>query len=105
MSRRTGALPIEQALETALQYCHVTEPETCSIGDCADRVLAEDMRAAISSPPFRRSAMDGFAVRSEDLCGASGQKPVVLTVLGDGTDHDRRRPAGGGGCRREAGER
>ena len=82
MSRRTGALPIEQALETALQYCHVTEPETCSIGDCADRVLAEDMRAAISSPPFRRSAMDGFAVRSEDLCGASGQKPVVLTVLG-----------------------
>ena len=82
MSRRTGALPIEQALETALQYCYVTEPETCSIGDCADRVLAEDMRAAISSPPFRRSAMDGFAVRSEDLCGASGQKPVVLTVLG-----------------------
>ena len=82
MSRRTGALEVEQALETALRYCRVTEPETCPIGDCADRILAEDMRAAISSPPFRRSAMDGFAVRSEDLCGASGQKPVVLTVLG-----------------------
>ena len=82
MSRRTGALEVEQALETALRYCRVTEPETCPIGDCADRVLAEDMRAAISSPPFRRSGMDGFAVRSEDLCGASGQKPVVLTVLG-----------------------
>ena len=82
MSRRTGALSVEQALETALKYCHVTEPEICAIGDCAERILAEDMRAAVSSPPFRRSAMDGFAVRSEDLCGASGQKPVVLTVLG-----------------------
>ena len=82
MSRRTGALEVEQALETALRYCRVTEPETCPIGDCADRILAEDMRAAVNSPPFRRSAMDGFAVRSEDLCGASGQKPVVLTVLG-----------------------
>ena len=82
MSRRTGALEVEQALETALRYCRVTEPETCPIGDCADRILAEDMRAAVNSPPFRRSARDGFAVRSEDLCGASGQKPVVLTVLG-----------------------
>ena len=66
MSRRTGALEVEQALETALRYCRVTEPETCPIGDCADRILAEDMRAAVNSPPFRRSAMDGFAVRSED---------------------------------------
>ena len=82
MSRKTDALSVEQALETALRFCRVTEPELCAIGDCADRILAEDMRAAISSPPFRRSAMDGFAVRSEDLCGASGQKPVILTVLG-----------------------
>ena len=82
MSRRTGALSVELALETALQYCHVTEPEICAIGDCAERILAEDMRAAVSSPPFRRSAMDGFAVRSEDLCGASDQRPVFLTVRG-----------------------
>ena len=82
MSRKTDALSVEQALETALRFCRVTEPELCAIGDCADRILAEDMRAAISSPPFRRSAMDGFAVRSEDLCGASGQKPVILTMLG-----------------------
>ena len=82
MSRRTGALKVEQALETALRYCRVTEPETCPIGDCADRILAEDMRAAVNSPPFRRSAMDGFAVRSEDLWGASERRPVVLTVRG-----------------------
>ena len=82
MKRKTGALSIEQALETALGSCRVTEPEICNIGDCAGRILAEDMRAAISSPPFRRSAMDGFAVRSEDLYGASGQSPVALTVLG-----------------------
>ena len=82
MSRKTDALSVEQALETALVSCRVTEPEICPIGDCAGRILAEDMCAAISSPPFRRSAMDGFAVRSEDLSGASVQNPVVLTVLG-----------------------
>ena len=82
MSRKTDALTVEQALETALVSCRVTEPEICPIGDCAGRILAEDMCAAISSPPFRRSAMDGFAVRSEDLSGASVQNPVVLTVLG-----------------------
>lgn len=82
MSRKTDALTVEQALETALVSCRVTEPEICPIGDCAGRILAEDMCVAISSPPFRRSAMDGFAVRSEDLSGASVQNPVVLTVLG-----------------------
>ena len=82
MSKKSGALSIEQALEIALASCRMTEAETCPIGDCAGRVLAEDMRAAISSPPFRRSAMDGFAVRSEDLRGASGRSPVVLTVPG-----------------------
>ena len=82
MKRKAGALSIEQALETALGTCRVAEPEICKIGDCAGRILAEDMRAAISSPPFRRSAMDGFAVRSEDLSGASVQNPVVLTVRG-----------------------
>ena len=82
MSKKSGALSIEQALEIALASCRVTAAETCPIGDCAGRILAEDMRAAISSPPFRRSAMDGFAVRSEDLRGASGQSPVVLTVRG-----------------------
>ena len=82
MSRKTDALSVEQALEIALGSCRVTESEICLIGDCAGRILAEDMRAAISSPPFRRSAMDGFAVRSEDLVGASVQNPVVLTVRG-----------------------
>ena len=82
MSRKKDALSVEQALEIALRSCRVTAPEICPIDDCAGRILAEDMRAAISSPPFRRSAMDGFAVRSEDLDGASEDKPVALTVRG-----------------------
>ena len=82
MSRKKDTLSVEQALEIALRSCRVTAPEICTIDDCAGRILAEDMRAAISSPPFRRSAMDGFAVRSEDLEGASEDKPVALTVLG-----------------------
>lgn len=49
---------------------------------CAGRVLAEDVRAAVSVPSFARSAMDGFAVRGEDTFGASDYDPVTLKVLG-----------------------
>lgn len=49
---------------------------------CAGRVLAEDVRAAVSVPGFARSAMDGFALRGADSFGASDYDPVSLKVLG-----------------------
>ncbi|MFE5339621.1 gephyrin-like molybdotransferase Glp [Isoptericola sp. NPDC056578] len=43
------------------------------------RVLARDATAAVALPGFDNSQMDGYAVRSADLDGASG--PVVLPVV------------------------
>ena len=40
--------------------------EPVSVLTCAGRVLAEEVRARIHVPSFRRSAMDGYAVRGED---------------------------------------
>ncbi len=46
------------------------------------KVLAEDVRAPIDYPPFDRSTVDGYAVRSIDVTGASDVTPVTLRVTG-----------------------
>ena len=46
-------------------------------------VLAEDMISSMDLPPFPKSAMDGYAVRAEDLAGADREHPVVLRVQGE----------------------
>lgn len=56
--------------------------EQLLLEECLGRVLAEDVRAAVSHPPFARSAMDGYAVRSSDVMDASPEKPVLLKVTG-----------------------
>ena len=45
-------------------------------------VLAEDLYAGIDNPPFPRSPVDGYAVKAEDLKGASKDSPVSLKVVG-----------------------
>lgn len=45
-----------------------------------DRILASDFEATIDLPPFDNSAMDGFAVRAEDLKGAAAENPVKLAL-------------------------
>ena len=57
-------------------------PESAPLLECAGRVLAEDICAAVSVPSFARSAMDGFALRGEDSFGASDYDPIRLKVLG-----------------------
>lgn len=44
------------------------------------RVLAEDVKSLLSSPPFNKSAMDGYALRAEDTFGHSQTKPAHLTI-------------------------
>lgn len=47
------------------------------------RVLAEAVFARLSSPHYPASAMDGYAVRSEDTAGALPSTPVELKVATD----------------------
>lgn len=49
--------------------------------DALGRVLAEDLRSPGSLPTFRRSTMDGFAVRADDTFGASEGLPAYLTII------------------------
>jgi molybdopterin molybdotransferase len=55
--------------------------ETISLADITGRVCAEQLRAPLSIQPFDNSAMDGFAVRAEDLSHASDANPVTLVSV------------------------
>ncbi len=57
---------IEEALALVLEGIEPLEVEWVPLADAAGRVAAEDARAAVDLPPFDRSAMDGYAVRSAD---------------------------------------
>jgi molybdopterin molybdotransferase len=46
-------------------------------------VLADDVTASLALPVFDNSAMDGYAVRAEDVSGATPENPVVLPVVED----------------------
>jgi molybdopterin molybdotransferase len=49
--------------------------------DALDRVLAEDLCSPADLPSFRRSTMDGFAVRAADTFGASEGLPAYLDLV------------------------
>jgi molybdopterin molybdotransferase len=51
--------------------------------DAVDLALCEEIVAAISLPGFDNTAMDGYAVRAEDVATASPQNPVRLPVVGE----------------------
>lgn len=48
--------------------------------DAFERILAEDITAAIPVPSFAKSAYDGYALRKADTAGASPDQPVTLEV-------------------------
>jgi molybdopterin molybdotransferase len=72
-------VPVGEALAQLLASVEGrTNAETIAIDSAVNRVLAEQLVATRTQPPFPASAMDGYAVRADDL--AVG-KP--LTVVGE----------------------
>jgi molybdopterin molybdotransferase len=57
--------------------------EKVSLWDGLGRVLAGDMLAGLAVPPFDRSPLDGYALRSEDTARASAGFPVTLCITED----------------------
>lgn len=56
---------------------------TVGLAEAEGRVLAGDVAAPLSLPVFDNSAMDGYAVRAQDVAGASDAAPVKLPVADD----------------------
>ncbi len=76
-------LTVQEALTAVLAGVSVLPAERVSLLDALGRVLAEDVVAQDSLPPFANSSMDGYALVAADLEGASQQSPARLRVVGD----------------------
>ena len=75
-------LTIWEAIEVVCDHSPLMEEITVPIMDSLGYILAEDVHTRIAQPPFPRSAMDGYAIRSGDSAGASRQSPCTLKVVG-----------------------
>jgi len=61
----------------------ITRTESVNIDDSLGRVLAEEVMATLSTPPFDRAAMDGYAVKAKDTFNSSQLNPKVLNLIGE----------------------
>jgi molybdopterin molybdotransferase len=72
-------MPYEEALSVVLSHCSTLSTERVYLLDALGRVLTEDVLSEEDRPSFDNSAMDGYAVRWEDIKDA----PVELLVMGE----------------------
>jgi len=80
-SARTAvrSLSVDEALERILARVRPLAPVSLDLLDALGLTLAEDVVADRDVPPFRNSAMDGYAVRAADVANA----PAKLRVTGE----------------------
>ena len=78
----TERTDVEEVLGFVAGHVQPLAAEPVGLNDAVGRVLAEPVRAEVNVPCFRRSAMDGYAVRGEDTFGADGYAPIELRLLG-----------------------
>ena len=57
------------------------DTEEVPLTEAHKRVLAEEIIAYHNSPPFDKSAMDGFALKGENTFGASQSNPKTLKIV------------------------
>jgi molybdopterin molybdotransferase len=74
---------VETALAWIDEHARRLEAETVPLDDLHGRVLAESVCAAIDSPPFDRSAMDGYALCGAETIGAGPYHPLSFRILGE----------------------
>src|SRR4051794_19497763 len=76
-------LGLEEALGRMLTGIQPLPATQIAVGSILGSVLAQDVVAKFTLPPWDDSAMDGYAVRSADVTAASAAEPVRLHVIGE----------------------
>lgn len=75
-------IELEQAVEIILSSGRkMKRTQFVFTKEANGRILAEDIYAPFDNPPFHRSPLDGFALRSKDLEGASKEIPKSIQVI------------------------
>lgn len=85
---------LQSALEVVGRWGPLPGEEVAPLDEALGRVTSRPVWAALSSPNYHASAMDGYAVRARDTEGATDTAPVLLNEIIDDADVGRvERPA------------
>ena len=76
---RSSLLSVDAALDRILASLSPTMPTRLLLTDALGQILAEDIHAKLTLPPHDVSAMDGYAVRADDVADC----PAKLTRIGE----------------------
>ena len=76
-------ITVDEALDKILSHIQPLGLEKVSLLESLGRVIREDVFAKRNIPPLDNSAMDGYALRSEDVQKASQNHPIRLEVIED----------------------
>lgn len=76
-------ISVEEARALVLSRVSVLPAETVPVLDAAGRVAAADLCSDIDISPFAHAAMDGFALRADQVAHASEAAPVELDVVAE----------------------
>ena len=82
MHNHDKMIDIEEALKRILKDFVPLESENKPILSAQGQILSKDILGQFNVPSFDNSAMDGFAVVSDDTIGSTTQKPSTLKIIG-----------------------
>lgn len=84
MAEFFNVLPPDEARLLLLRHIQpIRDAETIRTQEALGRVTHQAIRAPAPLPAFRRSTMDGYAVRAVDTHGAGDSIPAILQVIGE----------------------
>ncbi len=72
---------VEEAQEIIFDKIKTIGDSEVGIQDALGRILSEDVFSERAIPPWANSAMDGYAVKAEDIKDASKENPAELKVI------------------------
>ncbi len=82
-------ISIQDALTIIQDNIHQSTWEQCPLNDSNGKYLAEDVLSPEPSPRYTNSAMDGYALRWQDVIAASADNPIRLTIVGESQAGDQ----------------
>jgi molybdopterin molybdotransferase len=74
---------VEEARRIVEGEAKTLDPLEIRVEESLGYVLGEDIAAPIPLPIFDNSAMDGYAIRSEDTLGAKEGNPISFRIIGE----------------------
>jgi len=74
-------ITVEEAFAAVESSVTRLPSETIALSAATGRVLADEVRSDVDSPPHDKSVMDGFAVRAEDVAGGVTEFRVLETII------------------------